>query len=88
MNTNNFSLRHIGNHDETITEMLSVIGKNSIEELIEATLPNTIRLGKTLDLPDALSEFEATNHLAELAAQNTKVKNYLGYGYYLSLIHI
>ena len=86
MNTNNFSLRHIGNHDETITEMLSVIGKNSIEELIEATLPNTIRLGKTLDLPDALSEFEATNHLAELAAQNTKVKNYLGYGYYGTIL--
>lgn len=86
MNTNNFSLRHIGNHDETITEMLSVIGKNSVEELIEATLPNTIRLGKSLDLPEALSEFEATNHLAELAAQNTKVKNYLGYGYYGTIL--
>ncbi len=38
------------------------------------------------DLPEALSEFEAINHLAEIASKNKKVKNYLGYGYYRRIL--
>ena len=86
MNTNDFSIRHIGNNAEQSAEMLAVIGKDSIDSLVEATLPQNIRLTEALDLPEALSEFEATNHLAELAAQNKKVKNYLGYRYYGTIL--
>lgn len=86
MNTNDFSLRHIGNHGEQITEMLSVIGKDSIESLIKETLPQNIRLKNELNLPEALSEFETTNHLLEIANRNQKVKNYLGYGYYGTIL--
>ena len=66
--------------------MLSVIGKDSIDSLIEATVPQNIRLKNALDLPEALSEFEAINHLAEIASKNKKVKNYLGYGYYGTIL--
>mgnify|MGYP003459373480 FL=1 len=86
MNTNDFSIRHIGNNEEQSAEMLAVIGKDSINSLVEATLPHNIRLTNSLDLPEALSEYEATNHLAELAALNKKVKNYLGYGYYGTIL--
>ena len=39
MNTQDFSLRHIGTLAGEATEMLSVIGKNSIDELINETMP-------------------------------------------------
>ncbi|MCA4782943.1 aminomethyl-transferring glycine dehydrogenase [Empedobacter stercoris] len=86
MNTNDFSIRHIGNNAQQAAEMLSVIGKDSIDSLIEATVPQNIRLKNALDLPEALSEFEAINHLAEIASKNKKVKNYLGYGYYGTIL--
>lgn len=86
MNTNDFSLRHIGNNTEQANEMLSVIGKDSMDALIEATLPQNIKLKKALDLPQPLSEFETLNHLSELAQKNKKVANYIGYGYYGTIL--
>ncbi len=48
MNTNDFSIRHIGNNAQQAAEMLSVIGKDSIDSLIEATVPQNIRLKNAL----------------------------------------
>ena len=44
MNTNDFSIRHIGNNAKQAAEMLAVIGKDSIDSLVEATLPQNIKL--------------------------------------------
>ena len=86
MNTNDFSIRHIGNNAKQAAEMLAVIGKDSIDSLVEQTLPQNIRLTDELELPEPLSEFETTNHLLQLANLNKKVKNYLGYGYYGTIL--
>ena len=86
MNTQDFSLRHIGTLAGEATEMLSVIGKNSIDELINETMPADIRFSEKLNLPDALTEYEILQHLSELADKNKKAKTYIGYGYYRTIL--
>jgi len=46
MSINNFSDRHIGPRKKDIEKMLAVIGVNSLEELINQTIPSSIRLDK------------------------------------------
>jgi len=86
MNTQDFSLRHIGTLSGDAAEMLSVIGKNSIDELINETMPAEIRFQKKLDLPDAMSEYEILQHLQELADKNKKARSFIGYGYYRTIL--
>ncbi len=86
MNTQDFSLRHIGTLSNDAAEMLSVIGKNSIDELINETMPAEIRFQKPLDLPKALSEYEILQHLQDLAEKNKKARSFIGYGYYRTIL--
>lgn len=86
MNTQDFSLRHIGTMTHEVDEMLSVIGKNSIDELINEAMPAEIRFEKPLNLPDAFAEHEVLAHLSELAAKNKKAKSFIGYGYYNTIL--
>ena len=51
MATDKFLWRHIGPRPEDIKDMLKVVGVSSLDELIEQTVPESIRLKKTLDLP-------------------------------------
>ena len=81
MDTNSFLLRHIGPKKEDIQEMLDTIGLNSINELIEQTIPSKIRLKEELHLDDALSEQEFLVHIKELAQKNKQFKTYIGLGY-------
>jgi len=81
MDTNSFLLRHIGPNKEDIQGMLDTIGLNSIDELIEQTIPSTIRLKEELHLGDVLSEQEFLAHIKELAQKNKQFKTYIGLGY-------
>ena len=47
MNPENFSHRHIGPSESQIKEMLDVVGVSSIDELINQTVPNNIKLFKS-----------------------------------------
>jgi glycine dehydrogenase subunit 1 len=65
-------------------EMLEAIGVASSEELF-ADIPAELRLERPLDLPAGLSESEAFDHLAELAARNADADSelcFLGAGMY------
>lgn len=86
MNTQDFSLRHIGTLSDDAAEMLSVIGKNSIDDLINETMPAEIRFKEKLNLPDAMSEYEILQHLQNLADKNTKARSFIGYGYYRTIL--
>lgn len=86
MNTQDFSLRHIGTLSGEETEMLSVIGRNSIDELIDQTMPAEIRFDRLLDLPEALTEYDILQHLRELADKNKKARSFIGYGYYRTIL--
>ncbi|MFT5860890.1 MAG: glycine dehydrogenase [Flavobacteriaceae bacterium] len=78
---NNFSRRHIGPDAKERTEMLSVIGVPSINELIDKTIPAHIRLNRELAISSAMSEQEYLNHITELGNKNKLFKSYIGLGY-------
>ena len=86
MNTNSFLLRHIGPREEDVNSMLSTIGVDSIDELIDQTIPEAIRLEEDLDLADGLSEQEFLGHIKELAQKNKQYKTYIGLGYHNTVL--
>lgn len=62
--------------------MLTSIGVSSIDELINKTVPEQIRLKETLNLPPALSEADYLTKMAQVASLNKVFKSYIGQGYY------
>lgn len=80
--TNNFSKRHIGITPDELTKMLQTIDVDSLETLIEETVPSNIRMKGDLDLPEALTEFEYLGMLKKIAAKNKVYRSYIGQGYY------
>ena len=77
-----FAKRHIGVDDRQIQEMLRVLGVESLDALIEKTIPASIRLNKLLELPQAQTEAAALAKLKAIAAQNRVYKSFIGRGYY------
>ncbi len=77
-----FQRRHIGPDEAEIGEMLSALGLDSLTALADAAVPEDIRLGSDLELPESASEPEVVRRLRELAAQNTPTKSLIGQGYY------
>src|ERR1700759_4100118 len=65
--------------------MLAEIGVASVEEIFELQIPEAVRLGRELDLPQGKSEQDVYAHLAELAARNCSAEDelsFLGAGMY------
>jgi glycine dehydrogenase subunit 1 len=61
--------RYTSATDADRAAMLEAIGVESVDDLFE-TIPDALRLGRDLDLPDGLSESECFDHLASLAERN------------------
>ncbi len=76
-----FIARHIGPRPDDLERMLTTIGVNSLEELVDEAVPKTIRLDAELDLPDARSETDVLAELRALAAQNRPMTSLIGMGY-------
>ena len=81
-----FIVRHIGPSDEDVQTMLSVIGLDSLDDLVQKTVPENILLGEPLALEDACSEQDAIARLKEMAADNTVATSYIGMGYYDTVV--
>ena len=77
-----FSGRHIGPGERETAEMLKTIGVGSLDELIDKTVPASIRLKKPLKIPVAQTEFEYLGELKKIASKNKVFKTYIGQGYY------
>ncbi len=77
-----FSDRHIGPSEKEVNEMLSEIGVSSMDQLINETIPEAIRLEQELDLPNPLSEQEFLAKYRTYANKNKVFKTYIGLGYY------
>jgi glycine dehydrogenase len=86
MRTDSFAHRHIGPKESDLSEMLSTVGVNNLEQLIYETIPDDIRLKSPLNLPPALSENEYAEHIGELAAKNKVFKTYIGLGYHQAIM--
>jgi glycine dehydrogenase len=77
-----FVSRHIGVNEKEIGAMVSKIGVNSLKQLIDETIPQNIRLKKELELPEAMTEREYAEHIAEIASKNEIFTSYIGRGWY------
>ena len=77
-----FAHRHHGNDSSAIQEMLNTIGAESIDQLIDETIPDGIRLKEKMNLPQAISEFDFLAEFKELASMNKMFKSFIGMGYY------
>ncbi len=74
--------RHLGPSSADIERMCSALGIKDIEQLLDQAVPESIRLRRPLDLPDALTESQAAAHLSDLAASNRLMHNMIGLGYH------
>jgi len=83
---NNFLYRHIGPNPTDQKKMLDKIGVNSLDELIQQTVPSSIRLETELQIPEAISESEFLIHMKEIASKNLIFKSYIGTGYYSTIL--
>ncbi|NBP63918.1 MAG: glycine dehydrogenase (aminomethyl-transferring) [Bacteroidetes bacterium] len=77
-----FEDRHIAPRANDIQFMLDTIGVDSVDALIDTTVPNSIRLSRELQLPAPLTEQQVLTTLKHIASANTRKKSYIGCGYY------
>jgi glycine dehydrogenase len=82
MSSYSFSERHIGPGKEDLPRMLEKIGVSSLDELIDKTIPPSIRLSKKPDTGKGMSEAEYLERLREIASKNQIFRSYIGQGYY------
>ena len=76
-----FADRHIGPDSGDTEEMLRRVGTESLEALIDATIPDAIRLNRELELQEPLTESDCLKELADMAAKNTVARSFIGMGY-------
>ncbi len=81
-----FASRHVGPRDHEIESMLASLGVSSFSELVDQTVPDSIRLKGDLDLPDATPEHRLLRRLEEIASKNRTFRSYLGMGYYDTVV--
>ena len=86
MRTDAFVERHIGPNEEEIKKMLATIGVTSIKKLLEETIPKTIRLKKSLALPEGISEYKFSQIINRLGRENKAYDTYIGLGYHPAII--
>src|SRR5881409_38095 len=79
---NSFARRHIGPSEAEVAELLSEVGFENLDSLIDAAVPKNIRLDRSLNLPEAKSEMEALAELRTIAKRNKVVRSFIGAGYY------
>ncbi|MGM0546001.1 MAG: aminomethyl-transferring glycine dehydrogenase [Bacteroidota bacterium] len=80
-----FMYRHVGPDEKQKNEMLSAIGADSSDELIDQTIPKGIRLKQALDLDEPMSEYRFLEQFRVLADKNEIYGSFIGMGYYDTL---
>ena len=74
--------RHIGPPESEKAQMLAALGLTSMEELIDATVPEDIRMTEPLDLPSGVGQTTAQNLLRAIARSNQIRTSLIGMGYH------
>ncbi len=84
--TDTFVHRHIGPRPDDVAQMLGTIGQPSLEALIEATIPSSIRLQTPLSIGPGQGEAELLGQLRTTMERNGARRSMLGQGYYGCLV--
>ena len=74
--------RHIGPSPAEMADMLKVIGFTTLDELIDATVPASIRQTEPLKWGPALTEGDTLHHMRQVASKNKLLTSLIGQGYY------
>ncbi len=77
-----FVRRHIGPRPEETAAMLKLLGGASLDAMVDAAVPEKIRLARPLRLPAARTEHEVLAALKEIASKNQVCRSFIGMGYY------
>lgn len=77
-----FEPRHIGPTAAEQSTMLAAVGVNSLDELIERTVPADILRTEPLNLPAAIGQLGAQDELRAIAGQNRLTVSLIGMGYH------
>ena len=80
--TDSFVRRHIGASSSEIQEMLGAIACESLDDMIDKTVPATIKIKQPLQLGEARGEYELLQELKAIASKNQVWRSYIGTGYY------
>lgn len=81
-----FRDRHIGTDSAAQAEMLRVLGRDSVDGLVNTAVPDAIHVAERDSIiPPAATEAEALAELRELASQNRAARAMIGLGYYDTL---
>ncbi len=81
-NQEQFKNRQIGPNRNEQQKMLQVVGAKSLDELMDQTIPQNIRLDKPLNIPAGISESRYLRMMGEVAHKNKVFKSYIGLGFY------
>ena len=79
-NQHEFIRRHIGPGQQEINEMLAEVGANSLDDLMQQTVPGAIR-SDGLNVGEPVREEVALAQLKAVADENKVFRSYIGMGY-------
>jgi glycine dehydrogenase len=77
-----FRRRHLGEDNGDRRHMLDAIGQPSLDALLDAVVPETIRMRAPIAIGGARTERDVLGELREIAAQNRVLTSMIGMGYY------
>src|SRR5471032_1005716 len=77
-----FPRRHLGPDAKEISEMLEAVGFSSLDALIDAAVPESLRVRRPLNIPAAAGEAAALAELKAMASKNQVFRSFIGQGYY------
>jgi glycine dehydrogenase len=77
-----FIPRHIGPGEDEVAEMLRTLELQTVDDLIDATIPSQIRLGRQITMGAPVTEYAALQRLRRMMEQNQLFRSYIGMGYY------
>lgn len=81
-----FDARHIGPNDQEVSAMLDKLGLDTIDALIDETVPANIRRNDEMNISAPLSEYKLLKQLKAQASKNQVFKSYIGMGYYDTIV--
>ncbi len=81
-----FVRRHIGPNAEDIKSMLKTIGCDSLDDLVDQTVPAAIRVQKPIEIGEPRGEFELLLELKQIASKNKVFRSLIGQGYYGTIV--
>ncbi|MFQ3218222.1 MAG: glycine dehydrogenase, partial [Paraglaciecola sp.] len=75
-----FVRRHIGPSATEMAQMLELVGATSLDDLMQQTVPEGIRLPAPLDVGESQTEVQALAYLKTIANKNKIHRSFIGMG--------